>query len=84
MADERTTDFAAKDGAVMTDEVGVITGEVTLQTTVDDQGGVVQRVQYKDADEWYALTGAPSTLPAGQDIDALHTQTVTNLSLRQE
>ena len=80
MADERTTDFLAKDGAVMTDEVGVITGDLTLRTTVNDQGAVEQRVQYKDAGEWYTLTGAPATLPEGQDVDALHSHTVTQLS----
>lgn len=78
-AAERTTDFMAKNNAVMTDEVGIITGEVTLQTQLDDKGGVVQRVQYKDADEWYRLTGAPTSLPPGQSLDDLHEQTVTGL-----
>jgi len=80
MADERTTDFLAKDGAVMTDEVGVITGDVTLRTAVNDQGVVTQQVQYKDAGEWYALTGAPSALTDGLTLDGLHSQTVSKLS----
>src|SRR5882757_277322 len=57
MSERRETDFTAKPGGVMTDEVGVITGELTLVTEVDDSGAVVQRVQYKDADEWYVVTG---------------------------
>lgn len=81
MSDQRRSDFPARDGAVMTDEVGVITGELTLVTEVDDAGAVIQRVQYKDADEWYALTGAPPVLAPGQSIDALHTQTVAALSI---
>ena len=39
----------------MTDEVGVVTGELTLRTELAD-GKVTVRVQYKDADEWYVVT----------------------------
>jgi hypothetical protein len=78
MSERRETDFTAKPGGVMTDEVGVITGELTLVTEVDDSGAVVQRVQYKDADEWYVVTGSPKTLPAGTDIDAVHTAAVAS------
>jgi hypothetical protein len=76
MPEQRRSDFVAKDGGVMTDEVGVVTGDLTLQTEVDDQGRVTQRVQYKDADEWYAISGALATLADGQTIDALHASTV--------
>ena len=76
MAANATTDFVAKHGGVMTDEVGVVTGELTLRTEVDDQGAV-QRVQYKDAGRVVrarpALTAA---LPTGQNIDGLHALTV--------
>lgn len=80
MAQERRTDFVAAPGGVMTEEVGVVTGDLTLVTRVDDAGGVTQRVQYKDAAEWYGLTGAPTVFADGQDIDALHTATVERLS----
>ncbi|MEV4171042.1 hypothetical protein [Nonomuraea sp. NPDC049709] len=44
-------------GGVMTDEVGVITGEVTVRTEVaGDQ--VTVRIQYLDADEWYEIEGS--------------------------
>jgi hypothetical protein len=79
MTERRETDFTAKSGGVMTDEVGAITGEVTLVTEVDDGGGVVQRVQYKDADEWYAVTDSPKALPPGGDIDTVHEQAVARL-----
>ncbi|SCE72609.1 hypothetical protein GA0074695_0628 [Micromonospora viridifaciens] len=68
---ERTSDITAGPGGVMTDEVGVVTGELTLCTEYAD-GQVTLRVQYKDADEWYAVTGGrvPLADPAG--LDAVH------------
>jgi hypothetical protein len=53
-------DIVAPPGGVMTDEVGVVTGDLTLETIVG-QGSpcvVSLRVQYKDADEWYKVTDA--------------------------
>ncbi|BBH65166.1 hypothetical protein ACTI_18510 [Actinoplanes sp. OR16] len=68
----RTTDIVPGPGGVMTDEVGVVTGDLTLRTAISG-GDVVLSVQYKDADEWYAVTGgkAPVTDPAA--LDAVHT-----------
>ncbi|TYB63306.1 hypothetical protein FXF51_24285 [Nonomuraea sp. PA05] len=45
-------------GGVMTEEVGVITGEVTVRTVVAGER-VTVRVQYLDADEWYEVEGSP-------------------------
>ncbi|MCX5010028.1 hypothetical protein OG765_03370 [Streptomyces sp. NBC_00555] len=58
-------------GGAMTDEVGVITGPVTLRTTAVAGGLASFGIQYKDADEWYTLTGSP--LPHHGDPAALHT-----------
>jgi hypothetical protein len=70
-ATSRTTDIVAGQGGVMTDEAGVITGDVTLLTELaGDQ--VTIRAQYKDADEWYAVTGAKTTLKDPADLDAVH------------
>jgi hypothetical protein len=81
MTERRCSDFPAKPGGIMTDEVGVITGEVTLATEVDDAGGVVHRVQYKDADEWYTVTDdSPKSIRDGTDIDTVHAQAVAELS----
>lgn len=80
MSEERKTDFTAGPGGVMTDEVGVVTGDLTLQTTVDSDGAVGQLVQYQQADEWYRLTGAPDRIPDGGDIDTLHNDTVARLA----
>ncbi|MEU7556154.1 hypothetical protein AB0B01_28135 [Streptomyces sp. NPDC044571] len=50
---------AAGPGGAMTDEVGVITGPVTVRTTVAAGGLVRIEIQYTDAEEWYTLTGSP-------------------------
>jgi hypothetical protein len=70
-AQSRTADIVPGPGGVMTDEVGVVTGELTLRTEYAD-GRVTLRVQYREADEWYVVTGgtAPLADPAG--LDAVH------------
>jgi hypothetical protein len=72
MADQRTTDITAGPGGVMTDEVGVVTGDLTLRTEVDDAGTLVLKVQYKDADEWYTITGGKAHLADPADVEAVH------------
>ncbi|MEV4635775.1 hypothetical protein AB0J80_00325 [Actinoplanes sp. NPDC049548] len=74
-ADSRSTDITAGQGGVMTDEVGVVTGELTLRTEFSG-GQVVVRAQYKDADEWYTVTGAKAALKDPADLDAVHTVAV--------
>lgn len=74
-AESRTTDITAGQGGVMTDEVGVITGDLTLRTELSS-GQVVVRAQYKDADEWYAVTGAKAALKDPADLEAVHTVVV--------
>jgi hypothetical protein len=70
-ADGQTTDITPGPGGVMTDEVGVVTGPLTLRTTVED-GQAVVRVQYKDAAEWYVVTGARARLADPADAAAVH------------
>jgi hypothetical protein len=72
MSDQRTSDVKPGPGGVMTDEVGVVTGDLTLRTEVDDGLDVVLRVQYKDAAEWYTVTGARAHLIDARDVDAVH------------
>jgi hypothetical protein len=69
---EKVSGITPGPGGVMTDEVGVVTGELTLRTEVDDQRRVLLRVQYKDADEWYTVTGGRATLADARDLDAVH------------
>ncbi|MDW5325606.1 hypothetical protein R6Y94_17380 [Plantactinospora sp. KLBMP9567] len=71
----QTTDITAGPGGVMTDEVGVITGELTLRTELDGKDAVL-RVQYKDAAEWYAVTGGRAALADPADLVAVHTVAV--------
>jgi hypothetical protein len=77
-AEQRTTDIVAGPGGVMTDEVGVVTGELTLRSEVT-QGRYALTVQYRDAAEWYRVTGATATLAAPEDLDAVHTLAVALL-----
>ena len=67
----RTTDITAGPGGVMTDEVGVITGDLTLRTELSGRK-LILRVQYKDADEWYRVTAGRATLRDPADLDAVH------------
>nr|WP_307836849.1 hypothetical protein [Plantactinospora mayteni] len=71
----QTADITAGPGGVMTDEVGVITGELTLRTELDGKHAVL-RVQYKDAAEWYAVTGGRAALVDPADLVAVHTVAV--------
>jgi hypothetical protein len=73
----RTSDLNAP-GGVMTDEAGVITGELTLRSELaGDQ--VTLHVQYKDAEEWYVVTGGTATLKDPTDLDAVHALAVALL-----
>ncbi|MFI9204125.1 hypothetical protein [Streptomyces sp. NPDC053048] len=59
-------------GGAMTDEVGVITGDVTVATIAlpgNSQARI--HIQYTGAEEWYTLTGSPTALPPG-GLAALH------------
>lgn len=67
----RTTDITAGPGGVMTDEVGVVTGELTLRTAADGDE-VILRVQYKEAEEWYTVTGGRTKFSDRSVLDAVH------------
>jgi hypothetical protein len=60
-------------GGAMTDEVGVITGDLTIATSLLPDGRAAIAIQYTDAEEWYTLTGSPVPLPPG-GLTALHAQ----------
>lgn len=64
-----TKDIIAPPGGVMTDEVGVVTGELTLATEVEGDRVVTLRVQYKGADEWYKVTDASIHVDDPADLD---------------
>ena len=77
---ELTTNFVARPGGVMTDEVGTVTGDLTLRTELAENGAVRVMVQYVGADEWYRVTDSPTSLPSGTTLDALHTQLLERLT----
>jgi hypothetical protein len=77
----KTADVNAP-GGVMTDEVGVVTGELTVRTSLEKDQVTVE-VQYKDANEWYHVTGGRVALTDPADLDAVHTL-IVNLLHRPE
>jgi hypothetical protein len=70
-ANAKQSNLTAGPGGVMTDEVGVVTGDLTLRTELTGHT-VVLRVQYKDAAEWYTVTKARADLKDPADLDAVH------------
>lgn len=62
-------------GGAMTDDVGVITGDLTIATSLRPDGRAQIAIQYTGAEEWYTLTGSPAPLPPG-GLAALHTDVV--------
>jgi hypothetical protein len=69
--EQLSADITAGPGGVMTDEVGVVTGELTLRTEVAGDK-VTLRVQYKDAAEWYTVTGGKASVKDPADAKAVH------------
>lgn len=64
-------DVPAGSGGALTDEVGVVTGDLTVATELRPDGRAAVAVQYTGADEWYTLTGSPVALPPA-GLAALH------------
>jgi hypothetical protein len=80
MSSDKTSDITAGPGGVMTSEVGVITGDLTLRTSLNDRGEATVQVQYKGADEWYTVQGAKAHLASPEDLEAVHTIAVALLN----
>ena len=66
-----TTNIVAGPGGVMTDEVGVVTGDLTLRTETAG-ADVTVHVQYVEADEWYTVTGGKTQVKDPADAEAVH------------
>ena len=66
-----TSLFKAGPGGVMTDDVGVITGDLELRTTLTDKAVKVE-VRYEGADEWYRLSASDCQLADPKDHEAVH------------
>lgn len=70
-AESLTGQVHAGPGGAMTDEVGVITGDLTVNTVRESADRARIAIQYTDADEWYTLTGSPVVVPE-DGLAALH------------
>ncbi|GAA2446640.1 hypothetical protein GCM10010273_28470 [Streptomyces lavendulocolor] len=66
-----TTDVYTGRGGVRTDELGIVTGNVTVHTTW--AGGEAQiAVQYSGASDWFTMTGSPVQCRSERDSRDLH------------
>ncbi|WP_326769710.1 hypothetical protein OG978_38810 [Streptomyces sp. NBC_01591] len=58
-------------GGVLTDEVGVLSGDLTVHTTwADDMAQVT--VQYTGAIDWFTMSGSPVRCRSEEDSRHLH------------
>lgn len=68
----RVSAISTLPGGVMTDEAGVITGQIDLETSLSPAGAVTMRARYTETDEWYAVSGVQVSLHDPADLEALH------------
>lgn len=76
--EKKTSIFTATYG-VMTKEVGVISGELELRTTCDDDGALTLAITYVGAKEWYTLPGEDYRLYDPRDHEVVHRMLATVL-----
>lgn len=76
----RTANITNNAGGVMTEEVGVITGDLTLRSELREDSTVVLKVQYRDADEWYTVTGGGTKITDPAVLDTVHQLAVALLN----
>lgn len=69
--DQKSSIFTATHG-VMTEEVGVISGELELRTSCDGEGNVTLAITYVGAEEWYSLPGKEYRLHDVRDHEVIH------------
>ncbi|WP_214856547.1 MULTISPECIES: hypothetical protein [unclassified Exiguobacterium] len=68
--EKKTSTFTAKHG-VMTQEVGVISGELELRTTCQEDGTLVLKIAYVGAIDVYTLPGSYRVHDV-RDHDVIH------------
>jgi hypothetical protein len=64
----------------MTNEVGVISGELELRTTLAEDGALRLAIRYAGAAEWYTLKGGGCRLHDHRDHPVVHDLLVNVLS----
>jgi len=62
----------AGQGGVLTEEVGVVTGDLELRTTLSKDGVVTAKVRYAGATEWYRIRGGSCRVADDRDHAAVH------------
>jgi len=63
---------------VLTDEAGVLTGDLTIHTTwADDMAQVT--VQYTGASDWFTMSGSPVPCRSEEDSRRLHDAAVRSV-----
>ena len=73
---ELSTVTTVTPGAVMTDEVGVITGSVEIACACDASAHATVRVRYQDAAEWYRVSDLDRDLASPDDLEGFHREIV--------
>ncbi|KOG35992.1 MULTISPECIES: hypothetical protein [Streptomyces] len=58
-------------GGVLTDEAGVVTGDLTVHTTFADREARVA-VQYSGASDWFTMSGSPVPCATEEESRDLH------------
>jgi len=71
MTELRSTFNATPDG-VMTNEVGILTGELELHTTCSPDGTLRLAIRYVGAGEWYTIHGHDYRLHDPRDHSVIH------------
>jgi hypothetical protein len=74
------TGFTPGVGGVLTDEGGVVAGELTLHTDVMPDGRAVLSVADPAGEDWYTVTGGHYQLDDVSRAEDLHTAAVALLS----
>lgn len=62
-------------GGVLTEEVGPLSGDLTIHTTWAE-GTAQITVQYTDAADWFTMAGSPVPCPSEEASRALHAAAV--------
>lgn len=79
----RTT-FAARPGGVSTAEVGTVTGELELESRLEE-GRCRHRLRYAGAEEWYRVEGEDGGPVEGDgDLERAHEALVDSLRSAEE
>jgi hypothetical protein len=79
--DERRSVIYSTVGGVMTDEVGVVTGDLEIATRLLNAGVFDVRVRYAGAEEWYTVAGSPVSANGRSSLaEELHEHVVEYLT----